>query len=71
MTTIGFIGGLGKRLLQAAAERVVAAGQEIEREVETKQLPRGIEADKLDAALARLRAERPPADAPRGSDMSD
>jgi hypothetical protein len=67
VTTIGFIGGLGKRLLQAAAQRVAAINEGSAQ----KQLPPGIQPDKLDAALARLRAERPPADAPQGFDMSD
>jgi hypothetical protein len=61
---IGFLGGLGKRLLQAAAQRVVAAGEAIESRVETKQLPPGIAPDRLDAALQRLRSEHPPAGPP-------
>lgn len=70
MSGSGFLGGLGKRLLQAAAQRVAAAVEEAER----KQLPSKtapaptvpnpiqtdtIEPVRLDAALARLRADRP------------
>ncbi len=62
MSGIGFLGWLGKRLLQAAAQRVAAAGEEVESRVEPKQLPPGIAPDRLDAALERLRAERPAAE---------
>jgi hypothetical protein len=67
VNTIGFFGGIGKRLLQAAAQRVAG----IEEATTQKQLPSGIEPGKLDAALARLRAEHPSDDAPQGPDMSD
>jgi hypothetical protein len=78
---IGRLGGLGKRLLQVAAQRVIAAGEEVERRAETRQLPARSDPapsrrattphqldrspDPFDAALTRLRAERPAVDPPR------
>jgi hypothetical protein len=82
---ISRLGGLGKRLLQVAAQRVIAAGEEVERRAVVRELPAGSgpagqdpapnphapspnrldpSADPFDAALTRLRAERPPPDPP-------
>ncbi len=75
MSEIGRLGGLGKRLLQVAAQRVIAAGEEVERRAQARQLPArpdpapsrpavspnrlGPSPDPFDAALTRLRAEWP------------